>query len=41
MLDFPPHRPSKSRKNKAKETKVKEDPNSPGPEIPLQISDKA
>ncbi|KAK2834462.1 hypothetical protein Q7C36_015163 [Tachysurus vachellii] len=34
-------KPSKSKKIKAKETKVKEDPNSPGPEIPLQITENA
>ncbi|XP_058264588.1 BPTI/Kunitz domain-containing protein [Hemibagrus wyckioides] len=34
-------KPSKSKKNKAKETKVKEEPNSPGPEIPLQIAENA
>ncbi|XP_027028864.2 BPTI/Kunitz domain-containing protein [Tachysurus fulvidraco] len=34
-------KPSKSKKIKAKETKVKEDSNSPGPEIPLQITETA
>ncbi|XP_017341237.1 BPTI/Kunitz domain-containing protein [Ictalurus punctatus] len=34
-------KPNKIRKTKAKETKVKEDPNSPGPDVPLQMTEKA